>query len=112
MVTQIRSALTLLLVIVNLGLPGCGFIPFYAQGQIFSPGIIAALEKGRSTKFDVLRLFGEPLERNAADLYEANEWRYHYEYLGILGVERAELEFTFQDYVLEDYQKKVRKSRY
>jgi hypothetical protein len=112
MVTQIRVALACLLIIVSLVSPSCGFLPFYAQGQIFSPGMTAALEKGRSTKFDVLRLFGEPPERNAADLYEANEWRYHYEYLGILGVERAELEFTFQDYVLEDYQKKVQKSRY
>jgi hypothetical protein len=67
---------------------------------------------GSTTKFDVLRLFGEPLEKNSADLYQANQWRYYYEYLGMLGVERAELELTFQDYLLADYQKNVQKTRY
>ncbi len=68
--------------------------------------------KGSSTKTDVLQLFGEPLEQNSPDLDKATNWRYYYEYLGVLGIERAHLELTFQENVLKDYQEKIERSRY
>ena len=82
-----------------LATAGCGFLPFYAGG-------------GSSTKNDVLRLFGEPLDRNSPDLSKANWWEYHYTYLGNLGVERAALEVYFKGDILKDYQLQVQDTRY
>ena len=111
MMARIQTSIILLL-ICSVSLCGCGFLPFYAQGKVFRPARTSYLEIGKSTKFDVLRLFGEPLERDAVDLNKANVWRYNYEYLGNLGVERAELELTFKDYILTDLQKNIQISRY
>jgi outer membrane protein assembly factor BamE (lipoprotein component of BamABCDE complex) len=109
---QVRNILIFLLIISSPMLHGCGFTPFYAQGQKFHPRRTSELVTGSSTKADVLQLFGEPLEQNSPDLYKATNWRYYYEYLGVLGVKRAELELTFQDNVLQDYQEKIQRSRY
>ena len=68
--------------------------------------------KGSSTMTDVHNLFGDPLERSATDLFRAKWWRYRYGYLGILGVEIAELEVYFKGNLVEDYQLSVSRNRY
>jgi outer membrane protein assembly factor BamE (lipoprotein component of BamABCDE complex) len=110
--TNIRKTLILSVLLFSLMVSGCGFLPFYTEGQKFRPGRASELVKGSSTRSEVLDLFGDPRERSTADLNKATWWRYHYTYLGNLGVERAELEITFQDNVVADYQVNVQKSRY
>ena len=92
---------------------GCGrIIPYYAEGQKFKATRINQLVIGSSTRQDVLKLFGEPLERSNSDLYRATWWRYRYGYLGTLGVEMAELEIDFKGNLVENYQIDVAKNRY
>jgi hypothetical protein len=93
-------------------LSNCGFVPFYAGGEKFNPGRTSDLVKGQSTREDVLRLFGEPLESSTADLAQARWWRYSYEYLGNLGVQRAALEVYFKDNVVDDYKLDMANTRY
>ncbi|MEJ2671847.1 MAG: hypothetical protein P8168_06525 [Deltaproteobacteria bacterium] len=95
-----------------LAAAGCGFIPFYAQGQRFKPSNVSELVRGKSTKDDVFYYFGPPLYRSRPDLNKAQWWGYSYAYLGNLGVERADLDVFFKGDVLEDYQLDVRDCRY
>lgn len=101
-------AITALIVFLS----GCGFIPFYAVGEKFHPAKTADLVKGQSTREDVIRLFGEPLESSTADLAKAGWWRYSYVYLGNLGVERAMLEVYFKDNIVDDYKLDMANTRY
>ncbi|OPX20866.1 MAG: hypothetical protein BZ151_01755 [Desulfobacca sp. 4484_104] len=107
-----RLKLVILIVIIASYSIGCGFTPFYALGKKFDPQKASELIKGQSTRDDVLRLFGRPVESSTADLEKADWWRYNYVYLGNLGIERADLEVYFKDDRVEDYQVKVEKSRY
>lgn len=109
---SLRIALFFLTALVIVNLSCCGFVPFYAEGQRFNPKRVSELTKGTSTKNDVLRLFGDPLERSRDNLYKANWWRYYYSYLGNLGVERAELEIIFDGDTVEDFYVNVKDSRY
>ena len=109
---NLRSALVPIIIATLLATAGCGFLPFYAGGRKFKPGLASELVRGSSTKNDVLRLFGEPLDRNSPDLSKANWWEYHYTYLGNLGVERAALEVYFKGDILKDYQLQVQDTRY
>ena len=109
---NIRSTLALFVVVLILAVAGCGFLPFYAEGQKFEPGRASELVRGSSTKNDVLGLFGEPLDRSRADLSKARWWGYHYTYLGNLGIERADLQVFFKGDILEDYQLQIQQSRY
>lgn len=93
-------------------LSNCGFIPFYAVGEKFNPAKTSDLVKGQSTREDVIRLFGEPLESSTADLATAKWWRYNYAYLGNLGVQRAALEVYFKDNLVDDYKLEAAKTRY
>lgn len=102
----------LAVVALILLLSGCGFIPFYAVGERFCPAKTADLVKGQSTREDVVRLFGEPLESSTADLAQAAWWRYSYVYLGNLGVQRAALEVSFKDNVVDDYKLDMANTRY
>lgn len=96
----------------SLTLTSCGFVPFYALGKKFNPQNTAELVKGKSTRVDVLRLFGEPLETSVANPGASDWWRYGYVYLGDLGVERADLDIEFKGDIVQDYQLKVTESRY
>ena len=98
--------------IISLTFASCGFVPFYALGEKFNPGNTAELVKGKSTRVDVLRLFGKPLQTSVANPGASDWWRYGYAYLGDLGVERADLEIEFKGDIVEDYQLKVTESRY
>lgn len=99
-------------VIISLTCASCGFVPFYAQGKKFNPDNTAELIRGKSTRVDVLRLFGEPLETSVANPGASDWWRYGYVYLGDLGVERADLEIEFKGDIVRDYQLRVKNSRY
>lgn len=109
---NIRTTLALFIVVLMFAIVGCGFVPFYAEGQKFNPARASDLVRGSSTKNDVLSLFGEPLDRSRADLSKARWWGYHYSYLGNLGVERADLQVFFKGDILEDYQLQIQQSRY
>ncbi|MDD5640190.1 MAG: hypothetical protein PHX53_00970 [Syntrophales bacterium] len=98
--------------VVTLNVANCGFVPFYAEGHRFVPSRTSSLIKGKSTKDDAHRLFGEPLETNAADPHLAQWWRYYYVYLGNLGIERADLLLVFKDNILDDYELQVKNTRY
>jgi hypothetical protein len=95
-----------------LTITSCGFTPFYAAGQRFNPELTAELVKGKSTREDVVKLFGEPLQTSVADPAKSSWWRYYYYYLGNLGVERANMEIQFKHNVVSDYQLQVTDSRY
>ncbi len=110
--SQLLRPLALGLVILPLILSGCGFVPFYALGKKFNPELTAELVKGQSSRDDVLRLFGAPVESSTADLANARWWRYSYTYLGNAEVERADLEIDFKDDRVADYQMEVTRSRY
>lgn len=101
-------AITALIIFVS----NCGFVPFYAVGEKFNPGKTSDLVKGQSTREDVIRLFGDPLESSTADLASAGWWRYSYAYLGNLGVQRAVLEVYFKDNTVEDYKLEMANTRY
>jgi outer membrane protein assembly factor BamE (lipoprotein component of BamABCDE complex) len=101
----------IIVIISSLTCASCGFIPFYAQGKKFNPNNTAELIRGKSTRVDVLRLFGEPLETSVANPGGSDWWRYGYVYLGDLGVERADLEIEFKGDIVMDYQLRVTDSR-
>jgi outer membrane protein assembly factor BamE (lipoprotein component of BamABCDE complex) len=111
--SQPLKTLTLGLVILSLILSSsCGFVPFYALGKKFDPALTAELVKGKSTRDDVLSLFGAPTESSTSDLKRAKWWRYSYTYLGNTEVERARLEIDFKGDRVEDYKLEVTESRY
>ena len=113
-VRERRSGISYWLAItaVIIFLSNCGFIPFYAGGEKFNPGRTSDLVKGQSTREDVIRLFGEPLESSTADLAKAGWWKYSYVYLGNFGVQRAALEVYFKDNLVDDYKVDMANTRY
>jgi hypothetical protein len=110
--SQLLKPLAIGLVILPLILANCGFVPFYALGKKFNPGRATDLVKGQSTRDDVLRLFGAPLESSTSDLAKSQWWRYSYTYLGNVEVERADLEIDFKGNLVADYKLEVTQSRF
>jgi outer membrane protein assembly factor BamE (lipoprotein component of BamABCDE complex) len=110
--SQLLKPLALGLIILPLILSSCGFVPFYALGKRFDPAFTAELVKGKSTRDDVLRLFGAPVESSTSDLKNSKWWLYSYTYLGNTEVERARLEIDFKKDRVADYKLEVTQSRY
>ncbi len=108
----VKHIFIMLAFLTAFNIAGCGFVPFYAEGKRFVPSRTESLIKGKSTKEDALRLFGEPLESNAASPKQAQWWRYYYVYLGNLGIERADLVLTFKNNLLDNYEVKLKNTRY
>jgi outer membrane protein assembly factor BamE (lipoprotein component of BamABCDE complex) len=109
---NLRIISIICILLLSLSLAGCGFTPIYAVGNKFRPHRVAELVEMRSTKNEVLNLFGEPLEKNSADLHTAQWWRYYYVYLGYRNIERAELEVTFSEDILNTFELTVKKEFY
>jgi outer membrane protein assembly factor BamE (lipoprotein component of BamABCDE complex) len=116
---NLRNFLRILFVFFVLCFYGCGFIPYYcgvypyyAVGKKFKPARVSQLIKGSSTRNDVLRLFGKPLSMSLSDPDKAKWWSYHYDYLGVLGVETAELMVSFKGDSVEDFKIELIKNRY
>lgn len=116
---SIRNFLMISFVLLGFCFYGCGYIPYYcgiypyyAVGKKFKPVRVSQLVKESSTRSDVLRLFGKPLSMSLADQDQAKWWRYQYDYLGVVGVEYAELMVFFRGDLVEDYQIEVVKNRY
>jgi len=90
----------------------CGVLPYYAEGHKFKPQRVSELVKGSSTQQGVWDLFGKPIATSLPDPYKSRWWRYRYAYLGVLGIETAELEVSFAGNVVKDYHITVTNNRY
>lgn len=81
----------------------CALMPFYADGRKFDKALVGKITEDQTTREDVIRLFGDPLETNATQTVEATFFRYYYVYLGAATVEEATLDISFCGNVVSDY---------
>jgi hypothetical protein len=91
---------------------GCGFLPFYPTGKRFDANRIAEVVEQRTTRDDVMEMFGIPVQTNLGETLQASWWRYEYTYIGFLDVEQAALEINFADNLVDRYVLSIDRRRY
>jgi hypothetical protein len=78
----------------------------------FDNNRVTEIVEQRTTRDEILIMFGSPLQTNLADPNRASWWRYGYTHLGFLVVEQASLEIYFTDNLVDYYLFNVDRSRY
>jgi hypothetical protein len=91
---------------------GCGFLPFYPTGKRFDANRVAEVVEQRTTRDEVIEMFGIPVQTNRGDTLQASWWRYEYTYIGFLDVEQAALEINFSESLVDSFSLSINRIRY
>jgi hypothetical protein len=91
---------------------GCAFMPFCADGRMFDKDLVPRIVEHATTRQEIMELFGQPLETNSRKHASASFWRYRYVYLGVLNVQRADLQVYFEGGTVSRFQFTENESRY
>jgi hypothetical protein len=100
------------LILLALFYLGCGFVPFYATGKRFDLNRAAEIVEHQTTRYEILEMFGMPVQTNLGDTQLASWWRYEYTYNGFVDVEQASLEIYFSDDIVDTFSLRIDRHRY